>query len=91
MKASGDSMMDAGIFTDDWLVVSCQKEVEPGRIVVARFEGQTLVHRLMKDRNGWYLRPENVSHPIIRPEHENGVFDIVGEVIAIQRVLQYVN
>ena len=64
-----------------------QNEVEPGKIVVVKIKGETVVSRLMKDRNGWYLRPENTTHSIIRPENEDGTFEVVGEVLAIQRVI----
>jgi repressor LexA len=86
LKFQGDSMVDAGIIDGDWLVVNYQSFVEPGRIVVAKYQNKHIVNRLMKDRNGWYLRPENTSHNIIRPTKEEEPFDIIGEVIASQRI-----
>ena len=87
LKVSGECMIDAGVLNDDWVVVHHQNEVEPGKIVVVKIKGETVVSRLMKDRNGWYLRPENTTHSIIRPENEDGTFEVVGEVLAIQRVI----
>lgn len=87
LKAMGDSMIDAGIFAGDWLVVNKQDEAEPGEIVVARVAGEISIKRIMKDRLGWYLKPENNAYSIIRPS-EGVPFEIVGRIIAIQRVLQ---
>ncbi len=87
LQASSDSMIDCGIYDKDWLVVNTTAVVEPGRIVVAKVEGQTYIRKLMQDRNGWYLKPENMNYPVIRPKSEDNSFDIVGEVIAVQRVL----
>jgi len=86
LKAFGDSMIDAGIFDGDWLVISKQEESEPGEIVVARVGGDVTVKRLMKDRDGWYLKPENNAYAIIRPNEEKPL-EIVGRVLALQRVM----
>ena len=70
------------------MIINCQKEVEPGTVGVVRYRGETLVRRVMKDRNGWYLRSDNTSYNIIRPEGEEEVsFDVTGGVIAVQRVV----
>ena len=65
-----EAMIDSGLHKDDWLIINCQKEVEPGTIGVVRHRGETIVRRVMKDRNGWYLRSDNTSYSIIRPEGE---------------------
>lgn len=87
----GNSMIDAGIFDKDWLIINYQSTVEPGQIACVRINGEANIYRVMKDRTGWYLRPENTSYEIIRLEGPNDQFDIVGEVIAVQRVLEPVN
>lgn len=85
LQASGDSMIDAGIFDGDWLVISKQPEAESGDVVVARIGGEVTVKRLMKDRLGWYLKPENNAYHILRPNQEKPL-EIVGKVMALQRV-----
>jgi repressor LexA len=88
LKFDGDSMVDSGISNNDWLVVSHKTEAEVGKIVVARINDEVYVRRYMKDRNGEYLRPENTSHPILRSEcGEETPIEIIGEVIAVQRIL----
>ena len=88
LKFTGDSMVDAGISNNDWLVVNHKSTAEVGKVVVARLNGTVYVHRYMRDRNGEYLRPENTSHPIIRSDSEDSSIEIVGEVLAVQRILE---
>jgi repressor LexA len=85
LRASGDSMIDAGIIEGDWLVVNKQEEAEPGQFVLASVGGVPTVKRLMKDRQGWYLKPENNAYPIIRPSDEAEI-KIIGSILAVQRV-----
>ena len=86
LKANGEAMVDAGIADGDWLVINYQSEVEAGNIVCVRVDGEVIVRTLMQDRNGWYLKAENVALPAIRPKSEEANFDIVGRVVAMQRV-----
>ena len=88
LQASGNSMIDAGIFDGDWLVINKQAEAEPGDVVVARVGGEVTVKRLMQDRLGWYLKPENNTYSILRPS-EDKPLEIVGKVIALQRVMPF--
>ncbi|MBF0440788.1 MAG: repressor LexA [Oligoflexales bacterium] len=85
LRVHGASMVNAGILDGDLLVVHSQKEANPGDIVVARVGGEATVKRLMKDLNGWFLKPENDNFSIIRAEDQP--FDIIGKVIALQRSL----
>ncbi len=86
LRASGDSMIDAGIIEGDWLVIHRQDEAEPGQLVLANCGGASLVMRLMKDRQGWYLKPENNAYQIIRPQEETDL-KVIGCVLAVQRVM----
>lgn len=86
LQAPDDSMIDVGIFKNDWLVVNYQTEAEPGQIVVAKIDDKIQIKTLMKDRLGWYLKPENTSYHIVRCENADGSTNIVGRVIALQRV-----
>jgi repressor LexA len=84
VKASGVSMINAGILDGDWLVVKVQQEAEPGSIVVARVDGDATCKRLLHDvRRGWYLKPENPDFPLIYGDSEP--FEVVGKVVALQR------
>lgn len=85
LKASGNSMIEAGILDGDWLVVRSCKSAPTGSIVVARLEsGDATVKRLMKDGvRGWFLKPENTSfRPIYAGDKP---FEVIGQVVALQR------
>jgi repressor LexA len=86
LKAKGESMIGAGILDGDWLVIASQQTAPVSSIVVARFEGEATVKRLMKDRTrGWYLKPEN---PDFKPIFaDDRAFEVIGRVIALQRGL----
>ena len=86
LQATGDSMIGAGILDGDFLVVKLNKEPLKGSIVVARVEGDVTVKRLMFDQEaGWFLQPENRAFSNIYATNEQ--FEIVGEVVALQRSL----
>ena len=59
VRVSGDSMIEAGIFPDDILVVDRSLEPRHGKIVVAAVEGQLTVKRLHKSGNQVRLMPAN--------------------------------
>ncbi|MEZ4744238.1 MAG: transcriptional repressor LexA [Bdellovibrionota bacterium] len=86
VQASGQSMVDCGILDGDWLVVKEAREASEGDIVVARVGGDATVKRLMKDQEGWYLKPENPSYKDIRAS-EDEPFEVIGKVVALQRTL----
>lgn len=63
LKASGDSMTDAGIDDGDLVLVRQQKEAAPGQIVVALRNGESTLKRYMVNSEGnIYLHPENPAH-----------------------------
>jgi repressor LexA len=86
LKAKGQSMVQAGIFDGDWLVVASQNSAPISSIVVARVDGDATVKRLMKDpQKGYFLKPEN---PEFKPTFaQDRPFEIVGRVLALQRIM----
>ncbi len=64
VRVSGDSMEGAGIFEGDVLVVDRAVEAVDGRIVVAAVNGELLVKRIKRSRNGLDLISEN---PLYQP------------------------
>lgn len=65
LRASGDSMVDAGIDSGDLVVIRQQDTAEPGDIVVALTDGrQNTLKRLEYDdgRGCYYLHPENPNY-----------------------------
>ncbi len=70
LRVKGDSMVDAGIFEDDILVVCGSLEPGVHDIVVALVDNQSTVKRYMKDGKRVYLKPENPKYDNIYPEGE---------------------
>lgn len=70
LRVTGDSMMDAGIYEGDVLVVCGSMEPKPYDIVVALVDNQNTVKRYMKDGDRIYLKPENQKYENIYPEGE---------------------
>jgi len=62
VKALGDSMIGAGIFSGDILIVD--KSIAPTNknIVVAILNGEFTVKRFIKEKNKILLRPENSKY-----------------------------
>uniref|UniRef100_UPI000B25CB21 LexA family protein n=1 Tax=Legionella pneumophila TaxID=446 RepID=UPI000B25CB21 len=54
-----ESMVDAGIFSGDWLLVDRSIEPSDGRIVIAAVNGELTVKRLSKKGGRGQLLPAN--------------------------------
>jgi DNA polymerase V len=59
VRASGDSMREAGIHSGDLLIVDRAVEPTPGRVVVAVVDGEFTVKRLKKINGKLCLVPDN--------------------------------
>lgn len=83
LKVKGNSMINAGIFDGDKILVQKQAVAKNGDIVVALIEDEVTVKTFYKE-NGYYrLQPENdTMDPIIVPE-----LTILGKVIGLFRML----
>ena len=77
LRVSGDSMIDAGIYDGDLIVVDTKIQPTHGLIVVAIVDGGYTVKYLRKKGNKHYLRAANPKYKDIYPEAE---FKIVGVV-----------
>ncbi len=84
LRANADSMLEAGILRNDWLLVYRQNTLEVGKIAVVLKNKETLVRTVSRDRSGLYLRAEHPQHPSLRAE--DSAIHCLGKVIAIQRV-----
>jgi DNA polymerase V len=73
VKASGDSMIGAGIFNGDLLIVDRSLEASNGKVVIAEVDGQLTVKRLLKLSDGFSLQSENSSYPPIELQEGNEV------------------
>lgn len=59
LKVQGDSMIDAGIYPDDLLIVDKSLDAKHGKIVIAVLDGELTVKRLSIAGGKVHLVPEN--------------------------------
>jgi DNA polymerase V len=59
LRAVGDSMVDAGIYEGDLLVVDRAAKVSSGKIVIACVDGEFLIKRFIRRGKKIFLVPEN--------------------------------
>ncbi len=82
LRVRGDSMVNAGIFSNDLVVVRPQQTADDGQIVVARIGDEATVKRLRRHGGEVWLLPENDAYaPIDGSEAE-----IVGLVKGVIRM-----
>lgn len=77
LRVSGDSMIEAGIYDGDLIVVDRKISPTHGVIVVAIIDGGYTVKYLRKKAGKYYLKAANPKYKDIYPESE---FKIVGVV-----------
>lgn len=83
VRATGDSMINAGIFPNDILVVDRSLEVKSGKVIIAVINGELTVKRLIKQDDTSVLHAENPAYPPIRlsSDMELAVWGVVTNVI----------
>jgi DNA polymerase V len=79
VKVEGDSMVRAGIFSGDMLVVDRSAPAKNGAVVLAVLDGEMTVKRLRKEKDRLYLTAENQNYaPIeILPESDFEIWGVV--------------
>ena len=82
-KASGNSMIGAGIDDGDILVIDRSLEPRNNAIAVCLIDGEFTVKRIKKTDEAFFLMPENSSYTPIRiePHNEFIIWGIVTYVI----------
>ncbi|WP_069800004.1 transcriptional repressor LexA [Tepidibacillus sp. HK-1] len=82
LVVQGESMIEAGIYDGDYVIVRQQPIANNGEIVVAMTdEGEATVKRFFKEKNHIRLQPENSTmKPILLPQ-----VTILGKVIGLFR------
>ena len=81
LTVRGESMIEAGILSGDYILVRKQNTAENGEIVVALIEDEATVKTFYKEKDYIRLQPENSTmDPIIVPNCE-----ILGKVIGVFR------
>lgn len=63
LKAHGESMINAGIYDGDLLIVDRSIEAAHNKIVIAAIDGELTVKRLIRKKKQVVLAPENPDYP----------------------------
>ncbi|MFA8343537.1 MAG: transcriptional repressor LexA [Rhodothermaceae bacterium] len=84
LRVRGDSMINAGIFEGDIVVVNQQSSANNNDIVVAMLGDEATLKRLVKINNRLCLMPENENYPLIEV-HNREDFTIIGKLAAVFR------
>ena len=83
LRVKGDSMIEAGIFDGDRVIVEQTSVAQNGDIVVALIEDSATVKRFFKEKGHYRLQPENSAmEPIIVDEVQ-----VLGKVIGLFRMM----
>jgi repressor LexA len=86
LRVRGESMIGAGIFPGDLVLVRRQDSARSGEIVVALVEDEATVKRLRIANRRLELHPENPAFEAIVPDP--GACRILGKVIEVRRILE---
>ena len=84
LRVKGDSMINAGIFNGDQIIVAQQETAENGDIVVALLDDSATVKRFFREEGHIRLQPENdAMEPILAESVQ-----VLGKVIGLMRIMQ---
>jgi repressor LexA len=86
LRVRGDSMIDAGILPDDYVIVRQQERASAGEIIVALLEEEATVKYYQPHRDRVELVAANPNYePIVVPRDKD--FRILGIVKGVMRVM----
>ncbi|RYD02359.1 umuDC operon protein-like protein [Desulforamulus aquiferis] len=81
LTVKGDSMIEAGIFEGDLVLVRRQETVNNGEIAVALLEDEATLKRFYKEKNMIRLQPENSN---LSPIYTKNV-KVLGKAVGLIR------
>lgn len=84
LKVKGDSMIGAGIFEGDVVIVNPQSDAHNGEIVVALLQDEATLKRYEKRGDIVFLIPENKNYNVIEINNRED-FSIIGKVLGVFR------
>jgi repressor LexA len=90
LRVKGDSMIDAGIFEKDLVVVKKRSRPKNGDFIVARVGNEATVkeYRNNPARDYIELIPHNKRLSPIKVAKDEESFEVLGKVVAVHRVLE---
>jgi repressor LexA len=83
LRVTGDSMIDAAITDQDWVVVRQERTADNGDIVAAMIDGEATVKTLKRKDGHVWLMPQNEAYEPIPGDDAM----ILGKVVAVLRRL----
>ena len=83
LKVKGNSMIEAGIYSGDKVIVAKQPDAENGDKVVALVDDSAIVKTFYKENGHFRLQPENSTMDPIILDH----VEILGKVIGLFRMM----
>jgi DNA polymerase V len=86
IRVRGDSMINAGINTDDILLVDCSGKHTEGKIIIAAINNELLVKKLHFTNDGIELHSENDKYKPIKIK-DTDKFNIWGVVTSVIKTM----
>ena len=79
MRAQGDSMIGAGIYNEDLLIIDRSIQARPNHVIVASIQGEFTIKRFIQKNGRTFLYPENSKYKPteIFPEMDFQIFGVV--------------
>ena len=77
ITVKGDSMIDAGIFQDDVVIIEKKQAANIGDIVVAIVDNEFTLKTLGREGKEFVLYPANKAYPTIHPHGQLEIFGVV--------------
>ena len=84
LRVDGDSMIEDGILSGDYIIAKKIQIAQAGDTVIASIDGETTLKRFYIGSNGIELHPRNSKYNIIHVEEEEE-FIIQGKLVAVIR------
>ncbi len=84
LTVRGDSMIEEGIFQDDWVILRKNTTAKSGDTVAALLNGEATLKKFYKTKSGMELHPANPKYPVM-PIGPNDRFEIQGILIGVIR------
>lgn len=81
LKVTGDSMIEAGIYPGDMVIVEKDRQPKNGDVVVAFIDNGFTLKYYREENTHVYLAPANKKYPPMYPQEELTIFGIVVSVM----------
>jgi repressor LexA len=81
LKITGDSMIEAGIYNGDYVVVKPQQTIRSGEIGIVLLGEEATVKRVFRDKSKVTLKPENSTMKLVTYKTDEVSF--IGKVLGV--------